>query len=156
MRKQQSELGLSFLCHIPLAREGGNVIQTPEDAVREMEELREASQEVFMVLCLNTRNRVLDKKILGIGITDSCLVHAREVFRPAILSQSAAVVLGHNHPSGDSSPSAEDLRLTRQLVQAGQVIGIKVLDHVIIGRLGPHNARAFLSLREGGAVDFNA
>lgn len=155
MRKEQGELGLSFLCRIPIAREGGTMVRTPEEAATEMAEIQDASQELFAVLFLNTRNRLLDKRVVGIGVADSCLVHAREVFRPAILAQSAAVILCHNHPSGDYSPSAEDIRLTRQLVQAGQVVGIKVLDHVIIGRPREGQPKWFLSLREAGTVEFD-
>ena len=84
-------------------------------------------------------------------------MHPREVFRPGILAQAAAIILAHNHPSSDCTPSAEDIRITRQLVQAGQVIGIKVLDHVIVGRPGPagSNEKGHLSLRESGLVEFD-
>lgn len=153
-RKQQGELGLSFLCHIPLVREGGQSVRTPEDAAMAMSEIRDAAQELFAVLCLNTRNHLVDKKVVTVGVADSCLVHPREVFRQAILAQAVAIVVCHNHPSGDFSPSAEDIRLTRQLVQAGQVIGIKVLDHVILGRPRQGESRWFLSLREGGLAEF--
>ena len=153
-RKQQSELGLSFLCHIPLARDGGKAIRTPVEVVSEMAEIRDVSQELFGVLYLNARNRLLDKKIIGIGVVDCCLMDAREVFRPAILSRSVAIVLCHNHPSGDPSPSAEDVRMTRRLIQSGQIIGIKVLDHIILGRTSPERARDYLSLREGGLCEF--
>jgi DNA repair protein RadC len=153
-RKQQGELGLSFLCHIPLAREGGRCVRAPEEAANEMVEIRDAAQEMFGVLCLNTRNHLLDKKIVSVGVADSCLVHPREVFRQAILTQSAAVIVCHNHPSGDCTPSAEDIRITRQLIQAGQVIGIKVLDHVIVGRPKEGEPRWYLSLREGGLAEF--
>ena len=154
-RKQQSELGLSFLCRIPIARDGGKSIRTPEDVASEMVEIRDAAQEIFAVLYLNTRNHLLDRKVIGIGVTDCCLVHAREVFRPAILSLSVAIVLCHNHPSGDPSPSAEDIRLTRQLIQAGQVIGIKVMDHIILGRPSSDKSRDYVSLREGGLCVFD-
>ena len=81
-------------------------------------------------------------------------MHPREVFRKAIRESSASVVLAHNHPSGDPTPSAEDVRITRQLVEAGRVIDIKVLDHVVLGRLSADRDRAYVSLREEGLVDF--
>jgi DNA repair protein RadC len=88
------------------------------------------------------------------GILDSSLVHPREVFKPAIQSGCAALILMHNHPSGDPAPSADDVRITRQLIQAGQVIGIKVLDHVILGRPSADRRTDFLSMREAGLVEF--
>jgi len=91
-RKQQGELGLSFLCHIPMVREGGIVVRTPEDAASQMAEIRDAGQEMFGVLYLNARNNLLDKKIVSIGVVDACLVHAREVFRQAILSHVNAIL----------------------------------------------------------------
>jgi DNA repair protein RadC len=156
-RKQQSELGLSFMVMIPAVRDGTSIIRTPEDAVAQFEDLRQASQECFAVAFLNAKNRLLDKRIITVGIADSALVHPREVFRPAILAQACAIVLCHNHPSSDATPSAEDVRITRQLIQAGQVIGIKVLDHVVIGRVREAGSgeRGFVSLRESGVVEFN-
>lgn len=108
-------------------------VRTPEDCYRTCEEQAGYGQEAFTVLCLNTRNRLLAGGIISIGIQDFTLIHAREVFRKAIEVGAAAVILAHNHPSGDHTPSAEDVRLTRQLVQTGQIVGIKVLDHVVIG-----------------------
>ena len=89
--------------------------------------------ECFVVLLLNTRRRVKGHQLVSTGTLDSTLVHPREVFRAAIISSASAVVLMHNHPSGDPTPSQEDIKVTRQLVRAGEVINIKVLDHVIIG-----------------------
>jgi DNA repair protein RadC len=153
-RKHQGELGLSFMCYIPFVRDSGKCIRTPVDTVAEMEEIRNLSQEVFGVLYLNARNCLLDKKIVCVGIADACLVHPREVFRQAIISQASCIVLCHNHPTGSSMPSAEDVQLTRQLIDSGVIIGIKVLDHVIIGRGTPDNVRNFVSLREGGLCEF--
>lgn len=105
-------------------------------------------KEHFVMFALNTRNRVKGWQIVTQGIIDAALIHPREVFRPAIVMAASAVIVAHNHPSGDTSPSAEDLKITRQLVDAGAIIGIHCLDHVIIGNPG------FLSLRESGAVQF--
>lgn len=137
--------------------ERGTLIRTPEDAAGVMRELaRGLDHERFWVLNLDTRNRMKgDPFEISRGILDSSLVHPREVFKPVIHSGGAAVVLIHNHPSGDFSPSAEDLKLTRQMIQTGQIIGIRVLDHVILGRKNKDNNRDFLSLRESGTVAFD-
>jgi DNA repair protein RadC len=85
------------------------------------------------VLLLNTQHRVLRTVLVTRGVLDASLIHPREVFRPAIREAAAAVVLVHNHPSGDPAPSAEDRAVTRNLARAGQTLGIRVLDHVIVG-----------------------
>ncbi|MEI6788830.1 MAG: DNA repair protein RadC [bacterium] len=136
--------------------ERGGFVRTPEDVAGVMRELaRGLDHERFWVLNLDTRNRLKGHPHeISRGILDSSLVHPREVFKPAIQGGCAAIVLVHNHPSGDPTPSAEDIRLTRQLVQAGLVVGIKVLDHMILGRRTPDQSRDFLSLRESGSVEF--
>lgn len=95
--------------------------------------LRDLPQEEFHVLLLNTQHRVLRTVLVTRGVLDASLIHPREVFRPAIREAAAAVVLVHNHPSGDPAPSGEDRAVTRTLARAGQTLGIRVLDHVIIG-----------------------
>jgi len=90
--------------------------------------------ECFAVLMLNTRRRVKGHQLVSIGTLDTILVHAREVFRAAIIAASAAIVLMHNHPSGEPAPSEADIKVTRDLIRAGQLIKIDVLDHVIVGR----------------------
>lgn len=152
-------------CALDLARrmaeetrdERGVLVRTPEDVSGLMrEQVRGLDHERFWTLNLDTRNRMKGgPHEISKGILDASLVHAREVFKVAIQAGCAALVLVHNHPSGDPSPSAEDIKLTRQLVQAGQVIGIKVLDHIIIGRKHGVKSRDFLSLREGGLVTFD-
>jgi DNA repair protein RadC len=89
--------------------------------------------ECFAVLLLNTRRRVKGHTFVSIGTMDTLLIHAREVFRVAIVSSAAAVVLMHNHPSGDPSPSESDIKVTQDLIRAGQLLKIDVLDHVIMG-----------------------
>jgi len=89
--------------------------------------------ECFVVLLLNTRRRVKGHQLLTIGTMDTILVHAREVFRGAIVGAAAAVVVMHNHPSGDPTPSEADIKVTRDLIRAGQLLKIELLDHVIIG-----------------------
>jgi DNA repair protein RadC len=100
--------------------------------------------ECFVVLMLNTRRRVKGHQLITIGTMDTLLVHAREVFRGAIIAAASAVVLLHNHPSGEPTPSEADIKVTRDLIRAGQLLKIEVLDHVIIGK--PNHS----SLRELG------
>ena len=100
--------------------------------------------ECFAVLLLNTRRRVKGHHLVSIGTLDTILVHPREVFRLAIITAAAAVVLAHNHPSGESTPSEADIKVTRDLIRAGQLLKIEVLDHVIMGT--PNHS----SLRELG------
>lgn len=95
--------------------------------------LRDLQQEEFHVLLLNTQHAVMREVVATRGTLDTSVVHAREVFRPAIAESAAAVILVHNHPSGDPTPSPEDREVTRQLAAAGELIGIPVLDHVVIG-----------------------
>ena len=106
--------------------------------------------EFFVVLMLNPRRRIRGHTIVGMGIVDSVLVHAREVFRVAIVASAHAVILMHNHPGGDPSPSFADISTTRDLIRAGQLLRIEVLDHVIIGQSAPERARDFCSLKENG------
>jgi DNA repair protein RadC len=131
-------------------------VRTPEDAARLLRgEARVKDQEVFWVLLLDTKYRLRRPPVeVTRGILDASLVHPREVFKEAIRSSSAAVVLVHNHPSGDPAPSAEDIRITRQLVEAGKIMDIEVLDHVILGRAPAPEAQDHMSLRESGLVAF--
>ena len=107
----------------------------------------ETDREVFAVALLTIRHRMLGLHTVSVGCLSSSLVHPREVFKPAILAGSAALLLAHNHPSGDPEPSAEDLALTRRLSAAGALLGIEILDHVILGEAG-----RFVSLRERGVL----
>lgn len=120
-----------------LAREGPaerSRIRGPGDVYeRCAPALRDLLQEEFHVLILNTQHAVVREFVVTRGILDASVVHPREVFRTAIAESAAAVILLHNHPSGDPTPSREDREVTRQLIEAGRIIGIPVLDHVIIG-----------------------
>ena len=97
--------------------------------------------ECFVVLLLNTRRRVKGHQLVTIGTMDTLLVHAREVFRLAIMTSAAAIVLMHNHPSGDPTPSEADIKVTRDLIRAGQILKIDVLDHVIVGHSSSSSLR---------------
>jgi DNA repair protein RadC len=105
-------------------------------------------KEAFIVLLLNTRRRVLGHNLVSQGTLDSSLVMPREVFRPAIASAASALILMHNHPSGEPMPSEADIRITRELVRAGKLLRIDILDHVIIGDRS--HPPGFQSLRETG------
>jgi DNA repair protein RadC len=110
-------------------------IRGPADVFRRMgPRLRDVRQEEFHALLLNTRHRVLREVLVTRGILDASLIHPREVFRVAVGEGAAGVILVHNHPSGDPTPSAEDRAVTRQLSAAGRALGIPVLDHVVVGR----------------------
>ena len=126
----------------------GTMLVTPDAVEGFLKDLKELAQEVFVIVSLNSKNRAIQRHLVSIGTVNSTLVHPREVFRPAILDGASAVIVGHNHPSGDQTPSAEDIKITKQLVGAGEIVGIKVLDHIIIGNKA-------LSLREAGLVSFS-
>lgn len=110
------------------------VITSPDDAAGlVMEEMRRLDREHFRALLLNTRNQVIGMDKVSIGTLNSSMVHPRELFRNAIKRSAAAIILVHNHPSGDPTPSREDLDITGRLKEAGKIVGIDVLDHIIIG-----------------------
>jgi len=109
-----------------------------------METLRHEQKEHFRALLLDTRNRVIAQETISVGSLQANIVHPREVFKAAIARSAAALIVLHNHPSGDPSPSEEDRAITARLVEAGALIGIPLLDHIIIG------AGKFLSLKERG------
>ena len=99
-------------------------------------EMRKFDKEHFAILLLDTKNRLIRPETVTVGILDSSLVHPREVFKSAIKSNAASVIIVHNHPSGDPAPSRDDMATTKRLCEAGQLVGISVLDHVIIAEKG--------------------
>ncbi|KFN11087.1 RadC family protein [Paenibacillus macerans] len=111
-----------------------------------MEQMRYLQKEHFVCLFLNTKNHIIAQETLSIGSLNASIVHPREVFRAAIKCGSASVVCAHNHPSGDPTPSAEDIRMTNRLCEAGEIVGIDVLDHIVIGD------GKFVSLKEQGLM----
>lgn len=131
-------------------------VRTPAEVAQVLRDRAKGlAEEVFWILLLNARNRLkAAPQEISRGLLDASLVHPREVFRRAIHTSSAAVILAHNHPSGDIVPSPEDLRVTRQLVDAGHIVGIPVLDHVILGQARPQQENDYYSLRESGMVTF--
>jgi DNA repair protein RadC len=120
-------------------------IRSPEDAAAYlMTDMTALNQEHFVVLFLNVKNEVLHKQTIFIGSLNSSIVHPRDIFREAVKRSAASIVVSHNHPSGNPTPSPEDIEVTRRLTEAGSIIGIEVLDHVIIGD------HKFISLKEKG------
>ena len=108
------------------------------------EQLEDLDREQFIIACLNTKNEPTNISIVSVGTLNKAIVHPREVFKTAILSNAANVIAFHNHPSGDTEPSQQDIQLTNRLYEAGELLGIKLLDHLIIGD------GTFTSLKEKG------
>ena len=118
-------------------------IRGPDDVVALIgKKLRDEAREHFLVLLLNARHECVAVETVSIGSLNASIVHPREVFRPAVIASAASIVVAHNHPSGDSEPSEEDLSITRRLVEVGELMGIQVLDHVIVARRGVTSLRA--------------
>jgi DNA repair protein RadC len=132
-------------------RQESPTMDTPEriaDLLRE--ENRVLEVENFQVLLLNTRRKLIGFEKISQGTLDTILVHPREVFKPAIAANAAAIVLAHNHPSGDPTPSEADIKVTRDLIRAGQLLKIEVLDHIILGSRTEDRPKDYVSLRELG------
>jgi DNA repair protein RadC len=130
------------------------LVRTPEDTARIFSDIRDLAQEVFGVIVVNGKNRMLGRAVVTVGIADASLVHPREVYTRVLSYPGAcALVLVHNHPSGDTTPSAEDIRITRQLIEAGKILAVNVLDHVIIGRKTDTSV-GHMSMRECGLCEF--
>ncbi len=118
-------------------------IRGPDDVVAFVgPKLRREQREHFLVLLLNARHEAIARETVSIGSLNASVVHPREVFKPAVMQSAASIVLVHNHPSGDPEPSEEDLAITKRLVQAGELLGIAVLDHVIVGSRGVVSLRS--------------
>lgn len=123
---------------VTVAREAANMVRVI---------VGDSDREHFVALVLDCRRRVIGAQVVSVGTLNASLVHPREVFKPAIMLNGAAVIVAHNHPSGEASPSAEDRDVTRRLVRAGELLGIPVVDHVIIGA-----GETFYSFRDAGLL----
>ena len=117
-------------------------ITSPADVLPEIRFIRDLKKENFVAIFLNARNQVIKTDTISMGSLNASLVHPREVFAPAVGISAASVILAHNHPSGDVTPSKEDISLTKRMVQAGQIMGIEVVDHLIVA------SDKFLSMKE--------
>lgn len=111
-------------------------INNSKSAYHEMRDIKNWEKEVFVAFYLDTRNRIISREILSIGTLNCAVVHPREAFRTAIIRNAHSVIIAHNHPSGSLKPSDEDTKITQQLRDAGEIIGIKLLDHVIVTKDG--------------------
>ena len=144
--------GLQIIAAIELAKRFSQIqsmdryiIRSPEDGANYIwDELRDEQQERFVCLYLSVKNHVIHKQTIFIGSLNSSIVHPREIFKEAIRRSAASVICFHNHPSGDPTPSTEEIAITRRLNQCGKIIGIDVLDHIILGR------KRYVSLKEKG------
>lgn len=140
-RQLNAILKLARMLTLPVSEQKS--IRSPKDIFKLLEpEFKFLTKEHFVYLFLNTKNKVICKEVISIGSLNATIVHPREVFHAAIRHCSSSIICAHNHPSGDSMPSPEDVNLTKRLVEAGENIGIHVLDHVIIGHSN------YTSLRE--------
>jgi DNA repair protein RadC len=125
----------------------GRALKSPRDSAELlMRALADQPTEVFAMLCLSTKHRIIAYHEVSRGTLDSTLVHPREVFKAALLANAAAIIVSHNHPSGDPSPTIDDLDVTRRLAAAGEILGILVLDHIIVGD------NRYFSFKEAGRL----
>lgn len=122
-------------------------IGSPKDGVELGKKfLGDADREQLIVCCLDTKNQPTAINVVSVGSLNTSIVHPREVFKPAILSNSASIILFHNHPSGDPEPSKEDISISERIKESGNILGIKLIDHIIIGN------NSYCSLKERGIV----
>ena len=120
-------------------------IKSPDDAYKIFSDfVGNADREMFVVACLNTKNEITNISVVHVGSLNASVVHPREVFKTAILSNSASIICAHNHPSGHPEPSREDVEVTKRLAEAGRILGIELLDHIIVGD------ERYYSLKEKG------
>jgi len=140
-----------------MVRDGQPVrVRGTAELAEECKDLAHAAQECFVEITLNARNEIIDKHVVTVGLLNESLVHSREIFVRAITDNAAAVILVHNHPSGDPSPSAEDLCITKRLVDAGDILEIKVLDHMVVAPDDVNGGVKACSMREEGLIKFAA
>jgi len=118
----------------------------PKEVWKELKDIRNYKKEHFVIFYLDSRNQEIKREIISVGSLNANLVHPREVFEPAVRNLVAQVILAHNHPSGDPEPSEDDLEITKRLVEAGKILGIEVVDHVIVANNG------FLSFKEKNLI----
>lgn len=128
------------------------IVSCGADAAKELGDIATLDREHFIVLCLSARRRVIARETVSVGTLSASLVHPREVFKSAIMANAAVVIVAHNHPSGDAQPSEEDREVTKRLRRAGEILGIPVIDHVIIGQKTESYPTGYFSFRDGGLL----
>lgn len=150
------QLAAAFELAQRLAVEPGRqrpIVDSPEKAAMQLRGwFRQLDREAFRVLSLDTKNGLIRSDEISRGTLNASLVEPREVFKAAVLASAASVILGHNHPSGDPTPSSEDIAITKRLVKAGELMNITVMDHVIIGRSNASRLQDYVSLKELGLM----
>lgn len=122
------------------------IIDSPEKAVCQLAEIRDKKQEYFMCLTLDGANRLIAKRIVSIGTLNSSISHPREVFADALIDRAAGMIVAHNHPSNITKPSENDMKITKRLYESGELLGIRLIDHVIVTKNG------FFSFKENGLL----
>ncbi|MEI6494564.1 MAG: DNA repair protein RadC [bacterium] len=122
------------------------LILSPQDVWRELKDIREHKKEHFVVFYLDTRNQEVKREVVSVGTLNANLVHPREVYEPAIKCSAAQIIVAHNHPSGNAEPSSEDIVVTKRLIEAGKILGIELLDHVVVAK------DSHTSLKEKGMI----
>jgi DNA repair protein RadC len=149
----QLKAAFELAARLPKSRAARPLLRTPRDvADRLREEMQHFEVEEFHVLLLDTKNRLVRDMKVSKGTLNASLVHPREVFREAVRAGAASVILVHNHPSGDPTPSSDDIKITRELVEAGRLLKIEVLDHIIVGKRDSGRTEDFVSLKEMGLI----
>ncbi|MCG2694856.1 DNA repair protein RadC [Candidatus Parcubacteria bacterium] len=148
-------LGLAKACEIMACFELGrrllqgkktSILLSPKDVWDRMADIRGSQKENFVVFYLDSRSQEIEREIISIGTLNENLVHPREVFEPAIAKKVASIIIAHNHPSGDTEPSEDDLIITKKLAEAGKLLSIEIIDHVIVTK------NSFLSFKEKGLL----
>ena len=136
------ELGKRFL-----KNKQSQLILSPKDIWNDLKDIRDKKKEHCVIFYLDVRNQVIKKEVISIGSLNTSLIHPREVFEPAIKNLAGQIILAHNHPSGENQPSEDDLAITNQLVKAGKILGINIVDHVIVTTGG------YYSFKEKGLIN---
>jgi DNA repair protein RadC len=115
-------------------RNEGPEIRGPSDVYNQLKDIKDADREILIQFNLDTKNRIISRDIILIGILDRLLVHPRSIFRSAIINNAKSIIIAHNHPSGDPTPSKEDIRFTKRIYEAGELLGIELLDSIVVGK----------------------
>jgi DNA repair protein RadC len=127
------------ICQTPIRLGDTKPLRNNNDILPYLDHFRDKKQEFFICLSLDSGRRLIDRRVVTIGLLDATLAHPREVFAGPLVDRAAAVIVAHNHPSGDASPSRQDIEMTQQLIAAGQLLGVPLRDHIIITTKGHYS-----------------